>query len=274
MMADWQVAKWQRARARGMPRHLLRYAVLGSVIGTLIRWVIPLLFGDPSTRLSEVVRPLLPYGVFGLLLGLGTWHVMQLGYEQRLAAGLTRELSPPAPLERSQHAAPTPRRRWRLAFLVALIVGVCAWQASVFYLYRLDDAVEDGIRGSHPESVEAKARWLLALSSLHPLDWSYGNAIMHGHVALGVVALERGDVGTAREHLLAAGRTPGSPQLDTFGPNMRLAEALLQAGERDVVLEYFDECRAFWRMDDGDLDQWSEMVRAGQMPDFGANRVF
>jgi len=46
-----------------------------------------------------------------------------------------------------------------------------------------------------------------------------------------------------------------------------------EKGERDVVLEYFDLCRRFWsmNMNDGKLDQWSQDVKAGKMPSFGAN---
>jgi hypothetical protein len=59
--------------------------------------------------------------------------------------------------------------------------------------------------------------------------------------------------------------------MDSFGPNMTLAEDLLEEGERDVVLEYFSLCRKFWEMGKEELDQWTEAVKAEKMPDFGAN---
>ncbi len=55
---------------------------------------------------------------------------------------------------------------------------------------------------------------------------------------------------------------------------MTLAKALLEAGQSAVVLEYFDECRAFWKMGAQKLDDWSAMVRAGGKPDFGANLLY
>ena len=45
---------------------------------------------------------------------------------------------------------------------------------------------------------------------------------------------------------MAAGATPGSPQLDSFGPNMTLAKELLEKGQPDVVLHYFALCKNFW----------------------------
>jgi hypothetical protein len=49
-------------------------------------------------------------------------------------------------------------------------------------------------------------------------------------MVLGQVALRRGDAKKAASFLLAAGKTWGSPQLNSFGPNMPLANDLLAAG--------------------------------------------
>ena len=108
------------------------------------------------------------------------------------------------------------------------------------------------------------------------LVFSIGNAVHHAHLVLGKLALRQGDVASAREHLLAAGRTPGSPQLATFGPNMRLAQLLLERGQKDVVLEYLALCGHFWRIgiEKGILDKWSATVQRGETPDFGANLIY
>ena len=78
----------------------------------------------------------------------------------------------------------------------------------------------------------------------------------------------------AKRHLLEAGKSPGSPQMDSFGPNMSLAKDLIEKGERDVVVEYFGLCRTFWKMDRGRLDEWTQTVKAGKTPNFGANLVY
>lgn len=96
-----------------------------------------------------------------------------------------------------------------------------------------------------------------------------GNAVHHGNLVLGRLALQAGDVEKAKSFLLEAGKTQGSPQLDSFGPNMTLAKELLERGEREVVLEYFQLCAKFWK--GGELDNWSAVVKGGGMPDFGAN---
>jgi len=105
-------------------------------------------------------------------------------------------------------------------------------------------------------------------------DWNYGNAIHAGNMVLGLVALRNGSVGQAKHYLLEAGKTPGSPTLDSFGPNMALAKELLEKGEREVVLEYFSLCKAFWKMGGQRLEAWAATVRKGGVPDFGANLMY
>ena len=121
---------------------------------------------------------------------------------------------------------------------------------------------------------EGYAREVLADISRFP-NFSSGDATFYGNLVLGSVALKRDhDVGAAKTWLLAAGKTVGTPALDTFGPNMSLAKDLLDAGERDAVLQYFDECRSFWKDGVEKLNQWTDKVRQGSMPTFGANLVY
>ena len=103
--------------------------------------------------------------------------------------------------------------------------------------------------------------------------WSLGNRIHHGHLTLGRIALAEGNVEEAKERLLKAGATPGSPQLNSFGPNMALAKDLLERGEPDVVVRYFELCSEFWNSDRAKekLAEWTEQARAGSIPDFRAN---
>jgi hypothetical protein len=104
--------------------------------------------------------------------------------------------------------------------------------------------------------------------------WDYGNAIHKANIVLGRVALREGDVDQAKYHLLQAGKTPGSPQLDSFGPNMTLAKELLEAGVRGTVLKYFALCGEFWEMDFGKLDHWSTVVKRGEIPEFGTQLLY
>ena len=75
----------------------------------------------------------------------------------------------------------------------------------------------------------------------------------------------------AKKCLLESGRTLGSPQLNSFGPTMVLAKELLEQGERDAVLEYLHLCPKFWKSETAEsrLDQWSQAIKEGMVPDFG-----
>lgn len=98
--------------------------------------------------------------------------------------------------------------------------------------------------------------------------------VLGAHLAFGHVALRAGDRAAARVHLLAAGDTPGSPQLDSFGPVMSLAREMLLAGEREAVLDYIERTRRFWKADFGATAIWESAIRLGQTPGFGANAVY
>ncbi len=123
----------------------------------------------------------------------------------------------------------------------------------------------------HYEKAKVYAAELLDVASQYKDDWNYGNAIHDGHLVLGRIAVKNGDLDKAKTHLLSAGKTPGSPQLKTFGPNMYLANDLLEAGEKETVLEYFRDCKKFWEMNDGRLDSWIASIKGGGKPYFGSN---
>lgn len=124
------------------------------------------------------------------------------------------------------------------------------------------------------DEAEARARESLDLATTYRNDWNYGNAIHDGHSVLGRVALARGDVSAAKEALLEAGKTPGSPQLASFGPNVSLARDLLSRSEVSTVVQYFRLCQAFWEMEDGKIAHWIQLAQSGEMPEFGAQVVY
>jgi tetratricopeptide (TPR) repeat protein len=121
---------------------------------------------------------------------------------------------------------------------------------------------------------EQYTRELVQMAPHYKQSWNYGNAIHKGNIVLGRIALRRGDIPSAKQHLLAAGETPGSPPLDSFGPNMTLPKELLEKNEREAVLTYFESCAKFWKVGGKDLKNWAAMIKGGGMPDFGANLVY
>jgi tetratricopeptide (TPR) repeat protein len=121
------------------------------------------------------------------------------------------------------------------------------------------------------ERAQMYARRLLEVAPQNRDDPLYGLAIHHGNLVLGRLALRADNVDKAKTFLLAAARTPGGPQLSSFGPNMSLAQELLDRGEKQTVLEYLELCKAFWTNPRNSLDRWIETIKSGGTPDFGAN---
>ena len=136
----------------------------------------------------------------------------------------------------------------------------------------LDDLAKTAFAAGEDQKAEKYAKRLLALKDETENGWNSGNAVHHGNLILGRVALRAGNVDKAKDYLLKAGATKGSPQLNSFGPNMALAKDLLEKGEQDVVLEYFTLCGKFWDRDE--LKAWREQVVQGKTPQFGANLVY
>ena len=133
--------------------------------------------------------------------------------------------------------------------------------------YRIDKA----LRRKQFDHAKCLANELLEIAREYPDDWSCGNAIHKGHLALGWVSLHEGEIEAANRQLLEAGKTLGSPQLKSFGPNMALAAELLRRGEKNSVLEYLSLCREFWEMGVEHLDYWQRQIQSGLEPDFGPN---
>jgi hypothetical protein len=107
---------------------------------------------------------------------------------------------------------------------------------------------------------------LLAGIGTHERSWNTGNLIHDAHTTLGRVALRAGDVTAAKTHLLAAGKTPGSPQLNSFGPDFSLAAELLATGERTTVDTYLAEVGAFWETGTAQITNWRAQLARGETP--------
>jgi hypothetical protein len=132
-------------------------------------------------------------------------------------------------------------------------------------------SLEAGLEDAEPVSEAADTQ-----------SWDYGNKVFHNNILLGRKALRKGNIEDAKKYLLAAGRTPGSPQLKSFGPDFVLARELAEKGEIDCVIEFLDLVAVFWANPDAQtsdlgkrnakdhqvlLESWKQELRAGKIPD-------
>ena len=140
--------------------------------------------------------------------------------------------------------------------------------------YALGDAAKAAYNVGNMDQARYLTEELQRMMAEYSDDWNYGNAVHDVHVVLGRLAISEGRIEAAKAHLLEAGKSPGSPQLKTFGPNMSLARDLLQNGEKEVVLKYFKLCAKFWSKKSSKLPKWTQEVQEGLIPDFGANLTY
>lgn len=165
------------------------------------------------------------------------------------------------------HRTPkTPEQRYEIA-----INELQAAKTPSNRFYALNDAAKDSFVVGKVEEAKKYAEELMTLTPQFPGDWNHGNAVQDANLVLGRIAVREGRIDDAKRYLVEAGKSTGSPQMNSFGPNMSLAKDLLEKGEKQVVLDHFETCRKYWKLHDGRLDQWRDEVQAGRIPDFGAN---
>ena len=140
--------------------------------------------------------------------------------------------------------------------------------------YALGDMAKESFIAGRTNDALNYAKELATMTPKYVRDWNYGNAIQDANLVFGRLAVLEGRLTDAKNFLILAGESPGSPQMDSFGPNMSLAKDLLERGEREVVLDYFKLCKKFWDPQFSKLDEWAKEVEAGRIPDFGANLVY
>lgn len=132
--------------------------------------------------------------------------------------------------------------------------------------YSLEDLMEAAYKSNDMAATIKLAQEYLELASAYPCNWNYGNAIHDANRYLGFVALKGGDVDGAAVFLLRAGKSSGSPQLNTFGPELDLADELLQLGKAETVRVYLADIKKFWEMDQGKVQEWLADIDKGGRP--------
>lgn len=158
-------------------------------------------------------------------------------------------------------------------------------KAELQAFYGLAKRMTDAYEGGRAAEARSLAGHYLASAPRFLCDWNHGNAVHDANAVLGLLALQEGQRAAAVAHLLAAGQSRGSPQLDSFGPSLLLASRLAKAGEYDAVAAYVRAIRRFWEADDGSLlgllgwrspapmEAWLTQLAARRVPDFGVNAM-
>ena len=141
------------------------------------------------------------------------------------------------------------------------------------HLYDLGSALESAQSVEDFKKMEVLAKEYLLAAEGYRCNWNYGNAVHDANAALGLSSLASGNKAQAVVYLLKAAKSPGSPQLKSFGPNMLLANELIALGEREAVIDYLRGVQLFWKMDDGEVAKWIEELKAGKTPDFSMQLI-
>ena len=137
--------------------------------------------------------------------------------------------------------------------------------------YQLGDEVQAAYLQKNDAELADRAKEFLELAAIYRCNWNYGNAIHDANRYLGLASLRAGKVDAAADFLVLAANSTGSPQLDSFGPELDLANALLKRGKTQAVIEYLQGVHRFWKMDNGQVDRWIAAIGKGEKPDL--NRV-
>lgn len=110
------------------------------------------------------------------------------------------------------------------------------------------------------------SRQALRLSPEFKTNWSYGSILNQAHSILGRVALKAGHIRVAKKELLESANTPGSPELNYYGPSFELVTDLARRGEWDAVAQYLKSIKRFWNK--AVLEKWAGDIAARRVPNF------
>lgn len=131
--------------------------------------------------------------------------------------------------------------------------------------HTVKEAAKLALRLQRFEQARGLALELLELARTHDLGWMLGKAQYHGHRILGLIALAHGDVAAAERELLHSARSITELELRRFSPDLDLADALLQRGSNEIVIEFLELCTRFWLP--RPLHHWIAAIRAGERPE-------
>lgn len=132
------------------------------------------------------------------------------------------------------------------------------------HFYEMEDLINSAYEKGDFDKVKELVNENLELAAIYRCNWNYGNAVHDSNRILGFIALDSNDIEQAGIFLMEAGKTTGSPQLDSFGPNLDLANELLAHDQTEAVIDYLVGVKRFWDGKEPIIDEWIEKIKAGE----------
>jgi tetratricopeptide (TPR) repeat protein len=224
---------------RSMTMFVLLLAILGSMQYAAIGWII-------DFKLSKDRKSLLPSKRFILLgslvlIGLGYWAYTSVSY-------------------------------LRLPDYEKAEIELRKANNDFDRFMALEDATRSYYKYEKYSEARNRAEQLLTLSLANKSDYNiYGDGYYTAHTILGRLDLHAGRPEQAIQHLFESVKTPGSAVLASFGPDMSLANDLLDKGYKAPVIKFLNGCKRFWEYEEGKLDTWIKYINDGKKPDFSLN---
>ena len=136
---------------------------------------------------------------------------------------------------------------------------------SLTRFYELENEIRVAYDSKNYGEAKDLIKIYLRLAKKYKCNWNYGNAIHDANRYLGLISLKHGDIDSASEYLIKAGKSTGSPQLDTFGPELDLANELLKLGRGKDVAIYLKDIKKFWN-DGALIEEWLVSITNGESP--------
>lgn len=144
------------------------------------------------------------------------------------------------------------------------------------YFYSLSERLERAVKAKDCPKMQSLAGELLAIAPYYSSNWNYGNAIFDGHMAHAACDFKDKKIESALNHLNEAAKTPGSPQLSTFGPpyhDMSVLSDLLRDGRKKEVTAFLASLKRFWDSEFSQeyYDFWEKEIEQNRIPKFNSS---
>jgi hypothetical protein len=180
----------------------------------------------------------------------------------------------PRPGRSAPGQGPADRRQYAAEALQRMTAAVALSSDEAWRFLRTADLARLAYEAGDLQKAREYATQVLASAPHFESDFFYATAVHQCNLVLGRILLREGDVQGATERLMASMNVPSSVRLANFGPNLMLAQELLERGERGAVLRFLDACEQIWTRGSDRLYRWRAEIREGRQPDFGSNLLY